>query len=127
VSEGRILVIDDNESNLKLMKFLLSSPEYDVRTAADARQALDVLRGFRPDLILLDIQLPDIDGLELARRLKADPDTRPITIIAVTAYAMKGDEEKARAAGVEDYVTKPIEKQSFRRLVQSTLSRRGES
>jgi CheY-like chemotaxis protein len=127
VTEGRILVVDDNESNLKLMTYLLSAPEYEVRTAADARQALQILPGFRPHLILLDIQLPDIDGLELARRLKADPVTRPIIIIAVTAYAMKGDEAKARAAGVQGYVTKPIEKQSFRRLVQNTLSKRGKS
>jgi CheY-like chemotaxis protein len=125
MSQGKILVIDDNATNLKLVTYLLSSSSYDVRTASDARQALDLLQSFLPDLILMDIQLPDIDGLELTRMLKADPRTQNTTIIAVTAYAMKGDEAKALAAGVDAYVCKPIQKESFRRIVAEHLEKIG--
>jgi two-component system cell cycle response regulator DivK len=117
----RILVVDDNASNLKLFTYLLASPAHDVRTATDASEALDVLASFQPDLILMDIQLPDIDGLELTRRLRQSPLTRATTIVAVTAYAMKGDEERARAAGVDGYISKPIEKEAFRRMVAEYL------
>jgi two-component system, cell cycle response regulator DivK len=119
----RILVVDDNASNLKLFTYLLASPARDVRTATDAREALDVLTSFQPDLILMDIQLPDIDGLELTRKLRNDPLTRETTIVAVTAYAMKGDEDRARAAGVDGYISKPIEKEAFRRVVAEYLER----
>jgi CheY-like chemotaxis protein len=122
----RILVVDDNATNLKLITYLLASPARDVRTATDAREALDILASFRPDLILLDIQLPDIDGLELTRRLRQSPMTRATVIVAVTAYAMKGDEEKARAAGVDGYISKPIEKHAFRRMVTEYLETGGE-
>jgi CheY-like chemotaxis protein len=121
----RILVVDDNASNLKLFTYLLASPAHDVRTATDAREALDVLASFQPDLILMDIQLPDIDGLELTRRLRQSPLTRATTIVAVTAYAMKGDEERARAAGVDGYISKPIEKEAFRRMVAEYLGQQG--
>jgi two-component system cell cycle response regulator len=125
MNPGRILVVDDNPTNLKLVMFLLSSSSYEVRTASDARHALEVLESFRPDLILMDLQLPDIDGLELTRRLKADPRMKETAIIAVTAYAMKGDEEKARAAGVDGYVCKPIQKDHFRRVVADQLEKIG--
>jgi CheY-like chemotaxis protein len=125
MNSGRILVVDDNPTNLKLVTFLLSASSYEVRTATDARHALAVLESFRPDLILMDLQLPDIDGLELTRRLKADPRTRDTAIIAVTAYAMKGDEEKARAAGVDGYVCKPIQKDAFRKIVAEQLKKTG--
>jgi CheY-like chemotaxis protein len=124
MSPGRILVVDDNVTNLKLITFILSKLPYEVKTASDARQALALVESFEPQLILMDIQLPDIDGLALTRRLKADPRTRETTIIAVTAYAMKGDEEKAREAGVDDYVIKPIDKESFRRIVAEHMTRR---
>jgi two-component system cell cycle response regulator DivK len=104
-----ILVVDDNPSNTKLLAFILTARGYDVRTAADADEALALLREFRPRLILMDLQLPGMDGLTLTRQLKADPATREIIIIAATAYAMKGDEERARAAGCDGYVTKPID------------------
>jgi CheY-like chemotaxis protein len=120
----RILIVDDNHSNLKLFTFLLSSGQYDVRTAVDAREALACLADFTPDLLLLDLQLPDMDGLELTRQLKANPGTRDIPIIAVTAYAMKGDEERARAAGVDGYISKPVEKNSFRAAVAAMLEER---
>jgi len=122
----RILVVDDNATNLKLFTYLLCSPAHDVRTATDAREALEVVASFRPDLILMDIQLPDIDGLELTRQLRESPLTRDTTIVAVTAYAMKGDAERARAAGVDGYISKPIEKEAFRRMVAEYLGKRGE-
>jgi two-component system cell cycle response regulator DivK len=125
MSTYRILAVDDNVSNLKLVTYLLSAAEYDVKTAATAHEVLAILPEFKPDLILLDIQLPDVDGLELTRQLRNDPHTRDMAIVAVTAYAMTGDEAKARAAGVDGYVTKPIEKDSFRRMVAQVLAQRG--
>ena|SRR5688500_15382743 len=104
-----ILIVDDNLTNLKLVAYLMRSKGYEVTTAVDADSALASIRSARPQLILMDLQLPGIDGLELTRRLKADPETRDIKIIAVTAYAMKGDQDKAIAAGCDDYVTKPID------------------
>lgn len=106
---ARVLIVDDNPTNLKLVTYLVRSHGYDVDTATDAATALAALQAHRPDVILMDLQLPGIDGLELTRRIKADPATTDIAIIAVTAYAMKGDQEKARAAGCDDYVTKPID------------------
>ena len=118
----RILIVDDNPSNLKLFSFLLSSVSgYEIRTAVDARDALVVLAEYRPDLLLLDLQLPDMDGLELTRILKADDSMRDIPIIAVTAYAMKGDEARARAAGVDGYIRKPVDKESFRAAVAAVF------
>ena len=104
-----ILIVDDNPSNTKLLAFLLTTKGYVVRTAANADETLAVLREFEPRLILMDIQLPGMDGLTLTKRLKADPRTSGIAIIAATAYAMKGDEERARAAGCDGYITKPID------------------
>jgi CheY-like chemotaxis protein len=105
----RILIVDDNTTNLKLVTYLMKAQGYDVTTATDAEAALATIQTARPRLILMDLQLPGIDGLELTRRLKGDPSTRDIIIIAVTAYAMKGDQERALAAGCDDYVTKPID------------------
>ena len=104
-----ILIVDDNPQNLKLARVLLSSEGHAVRTATDAKEALRVLEEFEPRLILMDIQLPDIDGLELTRMLKADPKHQGTVIVALTAYAMKGDEERALAAGCDGYVAKPID------------------
>jgi len=105
----KILIVDDNPTNLKLVAYLMRAKGYDVSTAIDADAAIADIRARRPALILMDVQLPGIDGLELTRRLKADPATRDIIIVAVTAYAMKGDQDKAVAAGCDDYVTKPID------------------
>jgi len=104
-----ILIVDDNPVNMKLIRVLLTGDDYQVRTAADAHEALRVLNECHPKLILMDIQLPGIDGLELTRRLKADPSTRDILIIGLTAYAMKGDEERILAAGCDGYIPKPID------------------
>lgn len=104
-----ILIVDDNPTNTKLLAFLLQSKGYDVRTAANADEALSSIAERRPRLILMDIQLPGMDGLTLTRRLKTDPETKDISIIAATAYAMKGDEQRARDAGCDGYLTKPID------------------
>jgi CheY-like chemotaxis protein len=104
-----ILIVDDQPTNTKLLAFLLTSKGYEVRTAANADEALAVLAVWRPRLILMDIQLPGMDGLTLTRQLKADPATSDIPIIAATAYAMKGDQERALEAGCSGYITKPID------------------
>jgi len=116
-----ILIVDDNAANLKLARILLSGEGYDVRTATDAEEALRVLATFRPRLILMDVQLPGMDGLELTRRLKGDAATRGIVILALTAYAMKGDAEKARLAGCDGYVTKPIDIESLPKVIAALL------
>lgn len=104
-----VLVVDDIATNLKLARVLLSGAGYRVAVAADAEQALAVIAADAPRVVLMDIQLPGTDGLELTRRLKADPATRAIVIIAVTAYAMKGDEERMLAAGCDGYLAKPLD------------------
>lgn len=108
-----VLIVDDNPMNLKLIRVLLAGEGYDVRVAGDAAEALAVLRAFTPRMILMDIQLPGIDGLELARRLKADPAMRDVVILALTAYAMKGDAERMVEAGCDGYVAKPIDTREF--------------
>jgi CheY-like chemotaxis protein len=118
-----ILIVDDNAVNLKLLRLTLSVAGYEIRTAIDAEQATAVLTTFRPRLILMDIQLPGMDGLELTRRLKADPSTCGAIVLAVTAYAMKGDEERARAAGCDGYVTKPIDTRTLATTVAQHLQR----
>jgi CheY-like chemotaxis protein len=123
VSSRSILVVDDNPSNLKLFTYLLAMPGYVVTTAANAEQALVALEGLLPDLIIMDLQLPDVDGLTLTRQLKANPKMKGVPIVAVTASAMKGDEEKAWAAGVDGYMSKPVEKRAFRAMVASYLQR----
>jgi CheY-like chemotaxis protein len=116
-----ILVVDDNPSNLRLFTFLLANPNYELLTARSAEQALQILEGVKPRLILMDVQLPDIDGLTLTRRLKQDARLRDTAIVAVTASAMKGDEEKALSAGVDGYMTKPLQKDVFRAMVERYL------
>ncbi len=123
MSTQTILVVDDNPSNLKLFTYMLALPGYEIETARDAGEALHVLERFKPRLIIMDLQLPDIDGLTLTRRLRADPSLRGSVIVAVTASAMKGDEEKARAAGVDGYMSKPVDKRAFRAMVASYLKR----
>jgi CheY-like chemotaxis protein len=109
----KILLIEDNEVNRRLAEFLLRSHGYAVAQAATASEAFEMLKTDRPDLIVMDIQLPDIDGFEATRKLKLDPATRDIPIVAVTSYALTGDRELAHAAGCAGYVTKPIDKNTF--------------
>ena len=116
-----ILIVDDNATNLKLVRILLASEGYDVRTAADAEEALNILKEFYPRMILMDIQLPGIDGLELTRRLKADPATQKIMILGLTAYVMKGDKDRIMAAGCDGYVPKPIDTRTLAQLVRKYL------
>jgi CheY-like chemotaxis protein len=118
-----ILVIDDNAQNLKLAKVILATEGYEVRTAVDAEDALKVLESFTPRLILMDLQLPRMDGFQLTRQLKADPKSRRIIILALTAYAMKGDDEKAFAAGCDGYMSKPIDTEALSRVVAQHLAR----
>lgn len=108
-----ILVVDDNATNLKLAQVLLEEAGFEVRTAADAEEALRDLEHVRPDLILMDVQLPGMDGLTLARRLKTDRRLRDVPVVALTAYAMKGDHERALASGCAGYISKPIDTRSF--------------
>ena len=120
----QILIVDDNPTNLKLVAYLMKANGYAVSTAVDADAALAEIRARRPALILMDVQLPGVDGLELTRQLKADPETRDIIIVAVTAYAMKGDVDKAVAAGCDDYVTKPIDTRALPGTIAKHLSRK---
>lgn len=123
----RILIVDDNPTNMKLVAYLVRANGYDVATASDAETALVAIKEQTPRLILMDVQLPGIDGLELTRRLKADPETKNIIIVAVTAYAMKGDEERALAAGCDDYVTKPIDTRALPGTIARLLETGGPS
>jgi CheY-like chemotaxis protein len=122
MSPAPILLVDDNAQNLKLVRVLLEGEGYEVHTACDAEQALELLEQIKPRLILMDLQLPGMDGLELTRRLKADPARADICIVALTAYAMKGDEEKARVAGCDGYITKPIDIDAFPRSIADHLA-----
>lgn len=116
-----ILIVDDNVTNLKLVRVLLEAEGYTLRTAAHAKEAMRILGEFRPQLILMDIQLPDMDGLTFTRQLKADRNTAGITIVALTAYAMKGDEEKALASGCSGYITKPVDTRQLAQQVAQYL------
>ena len=119
----RVLVVDDNAVNRRLLQVLLHSRGYEVCEAASAPEAFATLAEESPDLILIDIRLPGMDGLAATRTLKADPATREIPVVAVTSYAMKGDAEKARTAGCCAYVTKPIDKTLFLETVASVLKK----
>lgn len=109
MARERVLIVDDNPINLQLARVVLTNSRYLVRTAGDAGEALRILEEWRPSLILMDIQMPGMDGLELTRRLKADAPTCGIVILALTAYAMKGDKQRMLEAGCDGYVAKPID------------------
>jgi len=123
VSSNSVLIVDDTPVNLKLVRVLLSRQGFEVRTASSAEEALEMAPAFRPRLVLADIQLPGMDGLEMTRRLKAAPETRDTVVLALTAFAMKGDEEKAFAAGCDGYITKPIDTRTFPALIRQYLSK----
>ncbi len=126
MSPARILIVDDNPVNLKLASSVLEFAGWQVMEAADANQALDVIRQTPPDLILMDIALPGMDGLSLTRQLKADQSTRNIRIVALTAFAMKGDDQKAREAGCDGYITKPVDTRKLPVQVAEILGLAGE-
>lgn len=123
MAHNSILIVDDNPVNLKLMRVLLAGAGHEVLTAADAEQAMQVIRESTPRLILMDVQLPGIDGLELTRRLKADASTQNIKILGLTAYAMKGDRERILAAGFDGYIPKPIDTRRLPGVIEEYLER----
>ena len=118
----KILVVEDNELNLKLFCDLLRAHGYEAEPVRDGREALDRARAFVPDLVVMDIQMPHVSGLELIEQMKADSDLKAMPIMAVTAYAAKGDEERIRDAGAEGYVSKPISVIRFVEAVQGLLA-----
>lgn len=127
MSPARILVVDDNPTNLKLASDVLEFEGFDVMRADAAETAEEMIKTNPPDLIFMDLALPGMDGLSLTRLLKADEKTRHIIIVALTAFAMKGDEAKARAAGCDGYITKPIDTRGLCGTAREFLSRVGNS
>ena len=120
---AKVLIIEDNPANMKLATFLLQSAGHTVFSATDAEAGLTMARGEQPDLILMDIQLPGMDGLEATALLKRDDATRDIPVIALTALAMKGDEERIRAAGCDGYIAKPMGIKEFLATIAAQLAR----
>jgi len=116
-----ILIVEDNELNMKLFRDLLEAQGYDILQTRDGMQALDLARKERPDLIVMDIQLPQVSGLEVTKWIKADDNLKHIPVVAVTAFAMKGDEEKIREGGCEAYVAKPISVKDFLSTIERFL------
>jgi len=127
MSAPRVLIVDDNAMNVELVMFVLGSAAFEVASAANASQAILQINAFRPDLILMDVQMPDVDGMELTRQIKADPATRDITVVAFTAYAMKGDEARMRAAGCDGYISKPIDVARFAAQIRACLPQQSDT
>jgi CheY-like chemotaxis protein len=123
MSGAIILVVDDNSTNLKLVSDVLGFEGYRILQASDAESAQEIIRKTLPDLILMDIALPGMDGLTLTRLLKAEETTQHIIVVALTAFAMKGDEAKARQAGCDGYITKPIDTRTLPNAVAGYLGR----
>ena len=120
---ARILIIEDNATNMELTSYLLEAYGHTVTQAYDGEQGLALARTTLPELIICDLQVPRVDGYEIARQLKHDPKTAVIPIVAVTAYAMVGDREKTLAAGFDSYISKPIDPEIFGRQVAECLAR----
>ena len=116
-----VLIVEDNELNMKLFHDLLEAQGYATLQTKDGREALQLAREHRPDLVLMDIQLPEVSGLEVTKWIKEDENLRDIPVIAVTAFAMKGDEEKIRQGGCEAYIAKPISVSDFLKTVQKFI------
>lgn len=122
--DKNVMVVEDNEKNRKLMRVVLKAKGYNVIEAATGEEALNILRNQKPDIILMDIQLPGIDGITLIKQIKGTPTLKDTPIIAVTAYAMKGDEEKIMEAGCDAYVSKPINTQELPLIVEKYIKKR---
>ncbi len=121
VKELTVLIIDDNELNLKLLRVILQIGRYRIVEAENAAQGLELAHSHHPDLILMGIQLPDMDGLTATRMLKNDPDLKEIPVVALTSYAMHGDDKKAFEAGCDAYITKPIDTRSFLETISQSI------
>lgn len=117
----RVLIVEDDEDNRKIVTKILSLDGYEVAEAVDGEEGLEKVRTWKPDLILMDLALPRLDGWEATRQLKADPQLRGIPVIALTAFAMRGDEEQAREAGCDDYLPKPARPSEIRDMVRKHL------
>ena len=122
MAKEKILVIEDNALNLKLVRSLLMLENYEVVEAGNAEAGIELAKSQRPDLILMDIQLPGMDGLSATRQLKADPEVNGIPVVALTAYAMLGDEQKALEAGCVGYISKPLDTKEFPELISRFLA-----
>lgn len=118
-----VLVIEDTGDNRQIIRDLLGSAGFEVLEAVTGEAGLGMIAEFRPDVVIMDVQLPGIDGLEATRRLKADPLSANIPVIAVTSYSMQGDEEKCRAAGCDDYIAKPFRPRLLLELVERAVGR----
>ena len=116
-----ILIVEDNELNMKLFHDLLEAHNYQTLQTRDGSDALELAREHKPDLILMDIQLPGVSGLEVTRQIKADDDLKAIPVVAVTAFAMKGDEDRIREGGCEAYIAKPISVTQFLETVEEFI------
>lgn len=121
----KVLIVEDNELNMKLFHDLLEAHGIDTVQTRDGRQAFGLAKAHRPDLIIMDIQLPEVSGLEITKMIKDDPDLKAVPVIAVTAFAMKGDEQKIRDGGCEDYISKPISVARFMEIVRHYLEKAG--
>jgi len=119
--KNKVLYIEDNEQNMYLVTFILEKHGYEVFAATDGQEGIDKAASIRPDLILLDIQLPRMDGYAVARHLRANPDLAATPIVAVTSYAMAGDRDKALAAGCNGYIEKPINPDTFMQQVEQHI------
>jgi len=117
-----VLVIEDNALNMKLVRSLLKMGNYDIIEAVDAETGIQLARECKPDLILMDIQLPSMDGLNATRIIKEDPSLKDVIILALTSYAMEGDDKKAREAGCDGYIIKPIDTKNFLKTVDRFLN-----
>ena len=121
MSAPRVLIVDDNAMNIAIAQVVLLAENFEVETAANGLEATRKVASFAPDLVLMDIQMSGMDGLEVTRSLKADPATRHIRIVAFTAFAMRGDEANMRAAGCDGYLSKPIDVKKFSAQVRACL------
>jgi two-component system cell cycle response regulator DivK len=120
---AKILVVEDNPSNAKLAAFVLARAGHEVQCVPDAEEGLRVAQSERPDLVIMDVQLPGIDGLTATRRLRADPATQSLKVLALTAFAMKGDEQKIIDAGCDDYLAKPYQYNDLLQRVEALLGK----
>jgi two-component system cell cycle response regulator DivK len=123
--KNRVLLVEDNEDNLELVRFLLERDGYDVLPAHNGQEALDIARLEHPDLILMDLSLPGIDGWTAARELKADPGTRDIPLLALTAHTLPGDRKRAMESGFDGYISKPIDVANFGENITKILQSKG--